>query len=140
MVASRQRRYGPIGWISYSFNRSPRLRRCQLGCGAGKGLPTRRKHPAPGGIGVHTGPVVAGIIGSQDRMEYRVVGDTVNLAARVEGLTKELGAPLLISQATRDRLSQDFALSDLDSHPVKGRVEPVRVFAVKGCSASAQVP
>ncbi|MEW5912891.1 MAG: adenylate/guanylate cyclase domain-containing protein [Thermodesulfobacteriota bacterium] len=87
--------------------------------------------PVKMGIGVHSGPVVAGIIGSQDRMEYRVVGDTVNLAARVEGLTKELGAPLIISQATRDGLSQDFALSDLGSHAVKGRVEPVQVFAVQ---------
>jgi class 3 adenylate cyclase len=96
----------------------------------------RSGEPVRMGIGVHSGPVVAGIIGSQDRMEYRVVGDTVNLAARVEGLTKKLGAPLIISQATRQRLSLEFALRDLSTHAVKGRQEPVRVFAVQGGPAA----
>jgi len=82
-------------------------------------------------VGVHTGTVVAGNIGSATRMKYAIVGDAVNVAARLEQLNKQLGTEVLVSGETLARLPKELATADARGEiKVKGRSEPVQVFAV----------
>jgi adenylate cyclase len=80
------------------------------------------------GIGVHTGSVLAATIGSAERLSYALVGDAVNLASRIQDLTKTAGADILVSGATRRRIGEGFALEPLPAVRVKGRGEEVEVF------------
>lgn len=82
------------------------------------------------GIGVNSGEMIAGNIGSARIMSYTVIGDAVNLGARLEALTKEYGTRIIISAATRDRLTGPVDLTPLGDVLVKGRAAPVTVFAV----------
>jgi adenylate cyclase len=82
------------------------------------------------GIGIHSGETVAANIGSPDRLSYLLVGDTVNLASRLQGLTKELDSEIIISHATRSRLRDDFPLKELPVTSVKGKSQPVKIFAL----------
>src|SRR5262249_40358253 len=90
---------------------------------AAAGLPTPRFR-----VGVHRGPVVAGVIGSPELMEFTVVGHTVNVASRVEALTREHGVDVLVTEAARESSDRAFVMRPLRPVVVKGVAEPVATF------------
>jgi len=83
------------------------------------------------GIGLHTGEVVAGTIGGGGKLDFTLIGDTVNVAARVQELTKVTGDALLITDATRRQLSdRTYAISARGTHQLRGRAYETRLYAV----------
>jgi adenylate cyclase len=84
------------------------------------------------GIGVHVGDVMYGNIGSQTRLDFTVIGPAVNMASRLESLTKQLGRPVLVSRAFADFVEGDFDLERIGEYPVRGFHDPIELFSYQG--------
>jgi adenylate cyclase len=82
------------------------------------------------GVGLHTGMAFAGNMGSEELLNYTIIGDSVNIASRLEGLCPHYGAEVVVSAATRARCAEEFVFQQLDVLRVKGKEQPMSVFTV----------
>jgi adenylate cyclase len=94
--------------------------------------------PLNAGIGLNTGTCVVGNMGSDQRFDYSVFGDSVNLASRLEGQSKEYGFPIIVGSKTALAVKEKFAILELDFIMVKGKKEPEVIYAIAGRQDTAQ--
>ena len=99
----------------------------------------RKFIPIRSGIGVNTGPACVGNMGSDQRFDYSVLGDDVNLASRLEGQSKNYGLDLVIGPKTKEYV-KDFAALELDLIRVKGKTVPVHIYTLAGDAETAKTP
>lgn len=92
----------------------------------------RKEPPLQIGMGLHAGSAISGTIGSDERMEYTIIGNTVNTGSRIEAATKAFGTDLLISDTVIEKISDVFKTEYAGSAEVKGRSEPLKLHKVRG--------
>ena len=105
--------------------RAPGQAECQMG--------RRKAEEISIGIGLNTGPVNVGNIGSAKRLAWTVMGDNVNLASRLEGMTKQYRSRIVISEGTYIQVADHFVCRELDRIRVKGKHQPVGGLRIDGC-------
>jgi len=84
------------------------------------------------GIGINTGPMMVGNMGSDQRFDFTAMGDSVNLGSRLEGVNKSYKTNIIISEFTFERVQNDFTCMELDSVRVKGKKRPVKIYSLVG--------
>ena len=107
--------------------------------GMNLGFTARGLPPIGSGVGIHYGPVVAGNIGSAERLEYTVIGDTVNTAARLESLTRTIPSPIALSEDVYERLTDSgrTLLHYMGEHELKGKEKPLPVYGLRAEGSGA---
>lgn len=95
-----------------------------------KKLAERGKPQIKNGVGLYTGPAIVGNVGSTDRFDYTVIGDTVNTASRLESSTKEFGVSIILGEPTYKSLKENFSVKKLGVAKVKGKTEELQIYTV----------